>query len=175
MSVPATQPNAASHIPNAVAIIDLKDKQRQAYAMRKSGRKANQIAKQFGVDKSTIYRWIEAHRDDFRQMLENTPPLNIIAQELADLETIEQEARDSAGNTKSERQKNSFLTTALKAKKVRHHLLLETGVIPKEPTKIYNVVNEMKPFDKREEKREERTKEELVEDVLKAIKYCRRL
>ncbi|MCE9546110.1 MAG: helix-turn-helix domain-containing protein [Planctomycetia bacterium] len=155
--------------PVSLPIIDADDQHREAFRLKMAGEKPAEIAQRFGVDVSTVYRWFEKHREAYRLTLENSTSVNIIADEVARLDSLERDALKSAEQSISERAKQGHRRIALQAMKARQQLLLECGVIPKEPTKIYSVVSQMKPSELQETAGRQRTDDEIRQDLVRLL------
>lgn len=116
---------------------------KQAYAFYKSGKHPEDIATQFGVSVRTIFRWLDAYREATREALEQSDPLNLITEQIQKYENIEREALLSARITTSERSRGRYLKLALDSAKAKTHLLLDVGLVPKDPTRIYSLIQNL--------------------------------
>ena len=147
---------------------------REAYRLKLAGQKIEQIARVMKVDERTVYRWLNAYRKAYCKSMAGTPAVNLIADQAVEYAYIADEARKAADATKSETQKRGFWMVAIKAAKARQELLLETGIMPKEPERLYTLTQAMKP--KEPERREEaRSREEIEQEIIEMLKYGRRM
>jgi len=146
---------------------------REAYRLHRAGQTMSQIAHAFGVSERTIYRWIESYEDQYRGSIEGKPVLNLIAEELAKLDDLEREGMREAAATKFPTQRRGYLLIALKAMTARHALLLEVGILPREPTKIYGALQELKPLVAESGADHTRTEEQIRDDILALLQSSR--
>ena len=149
-------------------------KWKEAYGLKLAGKKPKQIALMFRVDERTVYRWLNAYRESYCKSMAATPAVNLIADQAVEYAYIADEARKAADATKSETQKRGFWMVAIKAAKARQELLLETGIMPKEPERLYTLTQAMKPKEP-ERETEARTNEEIKQDIIEMLKYGRRM
>jgi DNA-binding CsgD family transcriptional regulator len=177
----APEPKTDSVIERMEKVVDLK--------MRGIGNTA--IAKALGVDPSTVWRDLKRAREQYRETLEQEPAANLIADSLMFLDKIEEvclfeasqassgEAkvdpttgevtRDAGSNAKG---KFQYIRAALTARDMKNKLMLDTGVMPREPDKLYHSIK------KEEESKEEmdvRNAEEIRDQVLELLKRGRNL
>ena len=153
------------------------------------------ISRMFGVNPSTIYRWLSRYAQDYREHLENQPKANIIAESLQFINRLEEVCMyeitqlDGGGDAEVDpdtgevtrtrsnnevNQKVKWVDTALKCERTRLRLMLDTGVLEKEPEKIYHTLRgKDEGADKRVE--EDRTEEELMSDINDLLKKGRRI
>lgn len=122
----------------------------QAFAMRLQGKSVSAIAQHFGVDRTTVWRWIQKVAAEFREQLENEPTFNIFAREVQNLDDLERQARENAERTNSDRARTGFLAEARRCCTARTNLLLTCGVIPKAPEHLYRATVNLKPEDLKE-------------------------
>lgn len=150
---------------------DRLEQARSAFALKMRGQTQDQIATELGVSRSTVVRLLDDYRKLYSEQLSNEPRVHLLAVELAKLDDIESTARKEAETATSNRDKQAFLKIALQAIDSRQSLLLETGVIPREPSKLISVTCSVAD----DLKKEERTMDELRADVEKLLRTGRRL
>jgi len=174
-----------------------KERPYRAFEMIMQGIPIASIAKMFGVDISTVYRWKAKHASEYREMIEDEPAANLIADHLLFLQKIEevclyeaqQLGKDSKKvdvktggvieaplNSGGKNIKHRFLVAALKARQMQMDLQQNTGILPTEPSRIYHSMADDGKIKNTDKKRDsERTDEELVQDVLESIAKGRKL
>jgi len=150
------------------------------------------IARALGVDPSTIWRDLKKAREEYREGLENEPAANLIAESLMFLDRVEEvclfEANQTAassvkvdpdsgevirdGAASKTRDKIQFIRAALTARDMKTKLMLDTGVIPKEPEKLYHSI---KPEQEVEEVTDFREEAEIRQQVIELLKRGRNL
>lgn len=146
-----------------------------AYKMKLSGRSVQEIADSFGVDRTTIYRWCCKVETEAQEQLANTPVFNIISQEVARLTDLEEQARQGAENTVSDRSKAMFLAEARRAAVARQNLLISVGIVPKAPEHIFRVTAEMRPGNIGEKPFDSMPRNEALEKLVDAMQRSRTL
>jgi hypothetical protein len=162
-------------------VIDLK--------MRGIGNTA--IAKALGVDPSTVWRDLKRAREQYRETLEDEPAANLIADSLMFLDKIEEvclfeAAQSTSGEAKVDpttgevtregtnnvRGKFQYIRAALTARDMKNKLMLDTGVMPREPDKLYHSI---KRDEETKEELDVRNAEEIRDQVLELLKRGRNL
>jgi len=170
------------------------EKRAEAFLMRMDGVPVNAIAKGFGVSTSTVYRWLHEHADEFRTHFEQRPAANVIVEHMQWLGRLEEMCLYEANqlkddgtiidpktgtvtridNGRAKSMKNKFLQSAMRARRMMIELQLDTGVLPREPSKHYHsMVNDGRAAD--EEKTAHRTPEQVREEILKLAETTRTL
>jgi predicted DNA-binding protein (UPF0251 family) len=172
--VPATaalSPATVSQtIPESLLETALDPEYHEAYKLRLSGMPVHEIAKKLGVDRTTIWRRCREVEREFASQLEKTPQFNILAVEIKRLIDLEELSRQFADNSKSERAKALHIGNAIKACQARQKLLLDAGVLEREPTKIFSAIVDLKTASQNKKKPGElRSREELIEDVIRKL------
>lgn len=109
----------------------------------------------------------------YRKQIEKLPTLHLIAERLLRYDELATEALADAQKATSDRAKNAHRNTALKFMKAFDSLALETGVIPKEPEKIYSAIEHIKPAAVAEKELPKRSKEEIAASILELLRYKR--
>lgn len=131
------------------------EKAAKAYDLRMRGISVAAIARGFGVDVSTVYRWLAQHVKEFQAVLEGQTAANIITETLLFLSRIEdicmyeiaQTEVDSAvidektgAVVRPPEHRNSprvkYIRAALQARQMKVDVMLETGVLPRQPEKL---------------------------------------
>jgi transposase-like protein len=155
--------------------LSIDDKAAKAFDNQMRGIPVSAIAAAFGVDQSTVYRWLSHYSKQYRQRLEQEPAANIISESLLFLTRIEElclyEANqsdvdgatfDSATGEvtrpksyQASSNKAKFIQSAMKARQMKTDLMIQTGILPKEPERLYHA------FDT-----EKRDKEDLISTAL---------
>jgi len=190
------KPEAAAALPPELPATPLGkvDKLERVFMLKMRGVPISAIATYIGCDTSTVYRYLQQYNQEYRERLEQEPAANLIAEALTFLADMErsclQEAhRADFGETKvdsatgevtrsggaGENSKNrlQFFRAAMTARGMQLKLLMETGVIPKEPEKIYHTLrgDTDEPIDTRPE----RTDDEVRNTVMQLIARGRQL
>lgn len=136
-----------------------KDRVEKVLDLKMRGISNSAIAKALGVDPTTIWRDLKRARDSYRETLEQEPAANIIADTLMFLDKVEEvclfEAsqasavetrvdpktgeviREGSPNAKN---KFQFIRAALTAREMKVKLMLDTGVLQREPDKLYHTI-----------------------------------
>ena len=144
---------------------------RKAAEYRMRGKTLQQIADELGKQRQTISRWLSVVADEAREHLETQSGVNLLTDEIERLNDIEAKARKAATYTGSSRQRTMALNTALRACAQRADLMLKSGLIPKEPDRIYQQVISLKPQEKNPDEtgQDQRTKDELIDELMQKI------
>lgn len=164
------------------------------FDMKMRGIAVNAIAERFRVDVSTIYRWLNKYTEDCRKRLEQQPAANLVAETIEYYErlegfclyeanqlTEEEKLIDSGGkvhvvsNSCIKETKLKFLQTAAKLRRLKTDLLTSTGVIPKEPSRIYHKMEEEKRAEEGEATGEERSKDQVKQDIIRLLERGRQI
>lgn len=166
-------------------------KKAKAYEMKLQGFSVVSIAQIFGVAPNTIRKWIQDHASEFTGIIETSPAANIIAETLLFYENLEmlclneiKELPDNkvitdlkTGETSTRLDydaktlKQKYVLTLMQLRKQSVDLMQSTGMIPKEPERLYHTMEREKPIDSDAAlaKKEERPKEELVDKVMQLL------
>lgn len=148
----------------------------EAYRQKLAGRKMQEIADSFGVDRSTVWRWCRQVETEALQQLADEPVFNHIVREANRLTDVEEQAREAALNAKSDRAKVMFLGEARRAAVSRQNLLVTTGIFPKAPEQIYRITANLKPQDILAEDRTEKLpRNEAIGELIDALQRGRRV
>jgi len=146
-----------------------------AFLMKMKGMKVSRIAEVFGVSERTVFRWFTAYEQEFREGFEAVPAANLIAKQLAVLEEIERLNLAEANECESNRDRIGFYRVALIARGKIIDLMTQTGVIPKEPEKVYSVMVEKKPKSLDTKPEAEVSREELERRIMQLLRFGREL
>ena len=146
---------------------------RQCFELKLAGKTNDEIAAEVGVSRSTVVRRLKDYGEMFAQQLIGTPRKHLLAEEVARLNSLETEARSEARMASTPSAKNAFLKTALLAIGKRLSLLLESGVIPREPQMLLTA--HVPQEDKRTKHPDDRTDEEIKQDIMVLLRQSRRL
>lgn len=156
-------------------VIAVDERHREAYLMKRSGEQIKAIASKFGVDVRTIHRWLMTYEENYRKALEEKPMVNLIAEEVAKLDEMEHTARKLASASRSDAHCRGYLNLALKALIAKQQFLLNVGVLPTEPAKIYTTISSNQPGDSRTSSSDERSDEEIQQNIIELLKHARSL
>lgn len=160
------------------------------------GESPHNIAKRKGISVATVYNDLNAIARKFREQILQVDPMTLVAENLHVLDEMERVAlyevmqasrckhkqviKNAEGDDVevemeiSDPNKSKFMSTALKARQAKIDLLLQTGIIPKEPEKMFATLQNLeKPIDGDEG--DERTPEEIQESIEQLIKRGRRM
>ena len=173
-----------------LAALSLDDKAAKAFDNQMRGVPVSAIAAAFGVDQSTVYRWLNQYSQTYRQRIEQQPAANLIAESLLFLTRIEElclyEANQSEadGGTYDSKtgevsrpksfqaggNKAKFIQSAMKARQMKNDLMLQTGILPKEPEKLYHAFTDEKLKSDEETSTDvSRTSDEIRKDIEKLL------
>lgn len=122
----------------------LTEQHHRIYRARLAGKPVKEIAEAEGIDPSTVWRKCKAVEAEAGERY-TQPVLNILTEELNRLTDLEQQARQLAETSKSDRAKQAYLGEARRAATARQGLLVTTGILPKSPEKIYQVIADNRP------------------------------
>jgi hypothetical protein len=147
---------------------------REIFRLKLAGQTYDQIAGELSISRSSVIRRLEEYRADYAEQLIQTPRKHLLGEELARLDSIENEARKCAEKSSTDGAKNAFLKTALTAICKRQALLLDSGIIPREPAKLLtaHVLPEEEALTKHPD---ERSDEEVQRDIMELLKRGRRI
>lgn len=166
------------------------EKELKIFEMKMRGMPVSGIAHAFGMTPGEVRKSIQRYSDKFRHHYETESPANLIAETLAfyerleeiclyEIDAIEQRStvKTSAGvsvNQTTDPEKRRYIETAGKARDARIKLLLETGLIPKEPEKLHSIMYK-EGEGETEKKLEKRSKDEIRQDIENLIGQVRSL
>ena len=145
------------------------ERARRAFDLKMRGQRLEKIADDLGCSRSTVIRLLSDYRELYAKRLNESPAIHRISEHLAKLEGLENDARERAETAGSDRDRQGYLRLVLRAIKAQNDLMLATGLIPKEPEKIYALTHSLdsEPDD------EERTEDEIRQDVWRLLRQAR--
>jgi hypothetical protein len=163
--------------------------------LKMAGIPVTAIAKSLGVSVGTVYSDLKHHYNEYRQRLDQEPAVNIISESLAFLDSVEETCLFEANQSDSLGEKKEFdpktgevkpvkrvtntkgklawMQCAMKVRDMKLNLMLETGIIPREPDKIYHALKDDLVVE--EDKSLDRTEDEIKKQIVELIKKSRRL
>jgi transposase-like protein len=166
-------------------------KKAKAYEMKLQGASVTAISQIFNVTPATIRKWLQDHASEFTGIIETNPAANIIAETLLFYENLESMCLNEirqlpddkvTHNIKTgemERKvdydaknlKQKYIITLVQLREKSVGLMQDTGILPKEPQRLYHTMEREKPIDADAElaKKEDRPKEELVDKVMQLL------
>lgn len=172
----------------------LPDDERLGHVMewRYQGISISAIAKIFGVNSRTVSTWISQSKEKFRQSFEGETAADILAGHWQFLDYIESvclyEAHQLGSDSKQidpktgkviDRQetvtmraaRNRCLESAMRARKMKIDLHLQTGVLPKEPSRMYHTLEQEGRVDDSSKNAPQRnkTRDQLVTQLLEQL------
>lgn len=170
------------------------EKIRQAIEWRYQGISVHAISKSFGVTEKQVRKWLKRSAQDYRESLEGTTAADLISEHMMFLDQIENTCLEEANYLKAEGIKSAenragidprelsdnkknqirFLTTALKARETKITLAQDTGIIPKEPERLYHSLEGQKQ-DSSDSSKPVHSKEEALKDILEQLGSVQRL
>ncbi len=139
------------------------EKHRQAWQFKMNGLTIPNIAKVFGVDVRTVYRWFSVMKAEWVSQMEIEPSVNHFAGEIMHLEEMEAlclyEASQIGNDSKKfdvtigavvespnkavdAANKRGWVKEAGVFRMARIKLMLDTGVLPKEADRLYRTMEE---------------------------------
>ena len=162
--------------------------------MKLSGVPAQVIASAEGINVSNVYKHLRRAAEEYREQIENVPAANLVAESLQFLDHIEAMCMQEANSADAEkkivdpktgdvtvlpktnvhRSKLAYLRAALAARDAKMKLMLDTGVMPREPDKIYHTLKGETGEDG-EDYSVDRTKEQVRESVLELLRRARQI
>lgn len=172
---PPTTITALQAAGNPPAESSLPKQYQDAYRMKLAGRAMQEIADNFSVDRSTIWRWCRQVEAEAQSQLADEPVLNIIAREVARLTDLEEQSRAGAEAAKSDRAKAMYLSEARRAAVSRQNLLTATGIIPRAPEQIFRVTADLKPNEVIESTDERLPRDEAIQQLIERMQRSRLL
>jgi len=176
---------------NDLRQLDEASKVREVWKFYNRGIPVSTIANIFKVDESTIYRWKKKAVDAYKEDFEEKQKADVISEYMMFCDSIQETALYEAARlegigkvldtktgkmveVKDNNRKNhqiKFLELALKARKMNMDLLVTTGIMPREASKVYHTLaSEGKLSDTTDEKKGSlRSKEQIAASVLEML------
>lgn len=185
-------PSCESEDTRLPADISKDERMHRAFALKMRGFTVADIARVLKVNRSTIDRDLSAYTNQFRESLEQEPAANIIAESVLWLDDIERmclfEAQQSGDDTRIDPEdgtatviksgdsvtKNRWVISAMKAREMKTKLLSDTGVIPKDPDRIYHRIVESKIVEDGSDT-DDRDPSEMAKDILRLVENTKTL
>ena len=165
-----------------LASMPVEDRGEFLYGLRIKGFKVDQLAKRYKVDRSTIYRWIKDYMQAFRDDFEQQTKADILTEELVFLEHLqevslyEMQRADydeptgaKTSSVDSKMVKLNFLKAVLQIRQTRQNLLLNIGILPKQPERIYHKMADEKRDEDKEAGRAEKSPDEMKANILRLL------
>jgi len=152
---------------------DRLEKCRRAFRLSLAGKTQDEIAATMGISRRTVCRLLDDYREIYRRQLERVPTLHLIADRLLQYEELAAEALADVAKATSDRARNAHRNTALKFLRAADSLALETGLIPREPEKIYSAIEHIKPAEMADKELPERSKEEIAASIVELLRHRR--
>jgi hypothetical protein len=171
----------------------------KVWSFRMRGVPVEQIAAHMGICKDTVYEDIRRYLEDYRRQIEEQPPINLIAEQMQFLDNMEAMCLHEANQTDVEdemidaatgriirrasvkkngdKDKVSYLLTALKARDMKQKLLVETGLIPKDMQNMYKSLREQATPEDTDLRKDvnARSREDIMESIANLVKHGKRL
>ena len=152
------------------------DRCHKAYDLSLAGQSQKEIASEFGVNVSTIKRWIKRYFDLFADEIEHAKKLHLVSKRALEYASLARQSLRDAENAKTDKDRGMFRRLALKAFAQQDSLLALVGAYPQTPFEMYHNIQKMEPVDLSKERRgDQRTKEEIAENIVKIIARTRTL
>lgn len=164
------------------------------YELLNRGVRPESIAKKHGVSVSTIYRWKRQAVELYRESLEQTPVLDIISDHLMFLDQLERltlyelemlrpdGTMINADGTqaildplKARRLRLEYLKAAREIRKEKVTLQTTSGIIPRQPERIYTTIEREKSTAGTNENAVERSAEEIKQAIVGLLGQGRRM
>ena len=134
------------------------------------------IAAKMEISRTTVWRLVTEYRQIFRKQLEETPKLHLIAERIAQFETIAEESLMDAARASSHTARRHHREVARKCLVSANELALSTGILPSEPAKVYSVTISEKREDLTAKNGEPtRTREEVIDNIERLLTHGRTL
>lgn len=160
MSNPPDPKFDANYTPPDPSNMTNEERVRTAAEWKQRGMPIIEIADFFGVSQRTIYNWIKIHRDTYVQELEECKALDVVVKHLSDitnlgdlcLQIAHQIGQEKALDPRtgeiihrkgSLRDQAEMLRLVRDFKRMEIDLQQSTGILPKEPERIYSKLEEM--------------------------------
>jgi hypothetical protein len=194
---PMTEEERTAH---KLSLLPDEDKYRQAWSWKMRGMPVPAIAKAFGVEPRTIYRWFSALKQAFRKTFDNETAADNLAGQLMHFEEIEQMClfevnqlgkdgktvdpttgvvTDNDNRQSELANKARFIKLALQARKEQVELLTKTGILPSSVDRMYKSLSEEGKIRTDEEQNRGSDapidRKQMISDLLNQMEKGRRL
>lgn len=146
---------------------------RECFRLKLAGHTREQIGDKLGVSRSTVYRLLLDYSEAYRKKLETEPTINLIAERLAKYEQTAIDSLADCERATTDRARTQHRTTALKAMRAYDALALDVGIFPREPQRLYQVTQQMKPVSMERDERPRKTKEAIAAEIMALVERGR--
>lgn len=174
----------------------LEVKKRQAFDLGLRGASVSALADLFGVDESTIYRWRQDKAREYRAQFEQQSGVDFVAAVLLRYQNLEEMLRyeidqadteekeidpatgavRSKGNRlQSKRVKAGWIDRLLSLERDRSKVMFDSGLIRREPEKIYHTLKGEDVSAGGAEEPREITPEEMLAEIDRLARFGRRV
>lgn len=169
---------------------EIEDRRVKIWEFKIKGISTDAIAKVFKISRDTVYRDLKILATRYRESLTKDAPLDIVADTMMFLDKLEEIAlfefnqagggaveldgvkvKRGASNSKD---KHNFLKAVLTARQMKIDMLMQIGVIPREPKRLFEAL-EGSTSDKEERVGSDRTEEEIKDSIKDLLSLGRRL
>lgn len=170
------------------------EKVEKAMALKLRGIPAKNIAIALKVSQPTIYNWINEYIEKYKEDIEKRSGANLLSETMLYWDNLERlclyEISQLGEGTSvydtglkkmvkidqggSKILKLKFILAAAQCRKEKSNLMLQTGILPKEPEKIYHRMEEEKRVDEKIPiDVSERSKKEIANNIVKLLERTR--
>ena len=140
------------------------------YKLKMQGYSYCEIARRTGQDRTTVARHCGQIAAQAAGRLSERDSFNILCEELARLDQLEEDLQALACKATSDRAKAVYLEIKRKTLSQRAALMLSAGIIPRVPDQIFKVIKTYRPEGETDTgQRSNRTRDELINDVLEKM------
>lgn len=181
--------------PEGVLAVEHEQRLSKVWELKLRGVSVNGTAEALRVTAKTVYADLKEIGARYREEVLQQDPIGLIASNMHWLEELERVALYESQSSKRKQKmkvmvdgeerevevtvsdpqaKSRFFMAALKARELKLRLLVDTGIIPKEPEQMFRALQTF-AMDEEALEQEERTEEEILESVEKLLKYSRRM
>jgi len=178
------------------AKLTAEERRAQVYALKMQGVPQTVIANMFSVTPATINKWLQEHTNEYREMLEQQSAANLLAANIQFYDSLIQmglwefdnlSRGDStvdpatgkvsrSNNPKIEQVRVKYLQSVIRAQEMKTDLLVKTGIIPDEITRMYKrLIDEKSSLEEKPLTTSERTKDDIKNNMLELITKGRHL
>jgi hypothetical protein len=155
----------------------LDERREKVWQMKLQGVSVLTIAKVFKVSAQTIRNDLSAMSREYRKNIEQTDAVDIIADSLLFYSKLEEfalyELADCKSDPQRSREAHRFLQSVIAIRERKVRLMVETGIIPREPERLYAKVESVKPRDEKSE--DHRSPEEIQSSIKQLLTIGRAL
>lgn len=166
------------------------EKCQKVMELRRRGLGISTIGKMVGVSPNQVTKWINQHIENKRTQIESQPAANILVENLDFLShmedlvlyelnmvrdgtiIIDKETGEISKKPVNVQAKSAFIKLALKVREMKMDLEVQTGVLPKQPERIYHTMESNKEQDSLRPDLD-RSEEEIKENLLRLLERGR--